>query len=65
METKTINLRDLPEDLVRQAKAYAALSGLSLKDFVIQAVQAAMKKEIQPKFAGAMFAKSTKKRGKK
>jgi hypothetical protein len=66
METKTINLRDLPEDLVRQAKAYAALSGLSLKDFVIQALQAAIQREFQPKFAGAMFAKNTtKKRGKK
>ena len=65
METKTINLRDLPEDLVRQAKAYAALSGLSLKDFVIQALQAAMQKEIQHKFAGAMFAKNTRKRAKK
>ncbi|HKZ77256.1 MAG TPA: hypothetical protein VJ124_02955 [Pyrinomonadaceae bacterium] len=62
MEKKTINLRDLPEDFVRQAKAYAALSGLSLKDFVLQAVQAAMQKEIQPKFAGAMFARSPKKR---
>jgi len=65
METKTINLRDLPEELVRQAKAYAALSGLSLKDFVIQAMQAAMQKEIQPRFGGAMFAKNVKKRGRK
>jgi hypothetical protein len=65
METKTVNLRDLPENFVRQAKAYAALSGLSLKDFVIQAVESAMQKEIQPnKVAGAMFAKSTKKREK-
>jgi uncharacterized protein (DUF1778 family) len=63
METKTINLRDLPEDFVRQAKAYAALSGLSLKDFVIQAVQTAMQKEIQPRFSGAMLAKGMKKRG--
>jgi len=65
METKTVNLRDLPEDFVRQAKAYAALSGLSLKDFVIQSVQAAMQNDIQPKLAGAMFAKEAKKRSKK
>jgi hypothetical protein len=62
METKTINLRDLPEEFVRQAKAYAALSGVSLKDFVIQAVKMAMENEIQPKFAGAMFVKSKRKR---
>jgi uncharacterized protein (DUF1778 family) len=65
METKTVNLRDLPEEFVRQAKAYAALSGLSLKDFVIQAVQAAMQNDIQPKTAGAMLAKGLHKRGKK
>jgi len=65
METKTINLRDLPEEFVRQAKAYAALSGLSLKDFVIQAVQAAMRNDIQPQLVGAMFAKDVKKRGKR
>lgn len=42
MDTKTINLRDLPEEFVRRAKAYAAMSGLTLKDFVIQAVEKAM-----------------------
>jgi uncharacterized protein (DUF1778 family) len=65
METKTVNLRDLPEDFVRQAKAYAALSGLSLKDFVIQAVEAAMEKDIQPRLSGTMLVKGSKKRGKK
>jgi hypothetical protein len=65
METKTINLRDLPEEFVRQAKAYAALSGVSLKDFVIQAVKMAMENEIQPKFAGAMFVKAKRKRATK
>ncbi len=48
METKTINLRDLPEEFVRKAKAYAALSGITLKDFVMQAVQSAMQGEIRP-----------------
>ena len=62
METKTINLRDLPEDFVRQAKAYAALSGLSLKDFVVQSVQAAMQNDVQPKFAGTLFVKGKKRR---
>jgi predicted DNA-binding protein len=42
METKTINLRDLPEEFVRRAKAHAALSGVTLKDFVIDAVEKAM-----------------------
>jgi hypothetical protein len=39
MATKTINLRNVPEDLVRRAKAYAALQGLSLKEFILQAVR--------------------------
>lgn len=42
METKTINLRDVPEDLVRRAKAYAALRGLSLKRFILEAVEQAL-----------------------
>lgn len=65
MDTKTINLRDLPEDFVRQAKAYAALSGLSLKGFVIQAVKAAMEREIEARAGGVMLVKGSKKRGKK
>jgi len=36
MEVKTVNLRDMPGDLVRRAKAYAALQGLSLKQFIIE-----------------------------
>jgi uncharacterized protein (DUF1778 family) len=40
--TTTINLRDLPEDFVKRAKAQAALSGMTLKDFVIKAVEKAM-----------------------
>lgn len=42
MDTKTINLRDLPNEFVRRAKAHAALSGVTLKDFVIAAVEKAM-----------------------
>ena len=39
MDTKTVNLRDVPEELVRQAKACAALRGISLKSFIIEALQ--------------------------
>jgi hypothetical protein len=38
METKTINLRAVPEELVRRAKAHAALRGISLKDFILDAM---------------------------
>jgi hypothetical protein len=48
MDTKTVNLRDLPEDLVRRAKAHAALTGITLKEFFVQAVEMAMGKENQP-----------------
>lgn len=43
MSTKTINLRDMPEDLVRQAKANAALQGLSLKAFIIALLEKAVR----------------------
>jgi hypothetical protein len=46
METKAINLRDLPEELVRRAKACAALHGLTLKDFVVKALESATQKDI-------------------
>jgi hypothetical protein len=46
METKTINLRDLPEELVRRAKACAALHGLTLKGFVVNAIAQAVDKDI-------------------
>jgi hypothetical protein len=64
MQTKTINLRDLPEPFVRQAKAYAALSGLTLKDFILQAVESAMQKEIQPKSVNAAFVKERHRKAK-
>ncbi len=38
---KTINLRNLPDDLVRRAKSCAALRGLTLKDFVLTALEKA------------------------
>jgi hypothetical protein len=45
MDTKTINLRDLPEEFVRRAKAHAAISGMTLKDFVIASVEKAMQEK--------------------
>jgi NRPS condensation-like uncharacterized protein len=65
METKTINLRDLPEPFVRRAKAYAALSGLTLKDFILQAVESAMQNEIQPKSSDAAFVKANRRKDKR
>lgn len=47
MDTKTVNLRDLPEDFVRQAKAHAALNGMTLKDYFIKAVHDAMRDEVR------------------
>jgi len=45
MDTKTINLRDLPEDFVRRAKAHAAINGMTLKDFVVDSVEKAMQEK--------------------
>ncbi|MCA1600696.1 MAG: hypothetical protein LC776_03280 [Acidobacteria bacterium] len=64
MDTKTVNLRDLPEDFVRRAKAYAALSGMTLKDFFVRAVEGAMQSDIQPTALNAGFAVSQKRRKK-
>ena len=38
---KTINLRNLPDELVRKAKSRAALQGVTLKDFVQTAIEKA------------------------
>jgi hypothetical protein len=43
--TTTINLRDLPEDFVKRAKVQAVQEGMTLKDFVIKAVEKAIPKE--------------------
>ena len=43
---KNINLRDLPEDLVRKAKACAALHGMTLKDFVMRAIEKATEEDL-------------------
>jgi len=41
---KVLNLRGLPDDLVRRAKASAALEGVTLKDWVMKAIQEKLKK---------------------
>lgn len=46
METHTINLRDLPADLVRTAKACAALHGMTLRDFVMRAIMKATEEDL-------------------
>jgi uncharacterized protein (DUF1778 family) len=46
MDTKTVNLRDLPEEIVRRAKACAALHGMTLRDFVVQAIVKATEADI-------------------
>lgn len=58
--TKTVNLRDVPDDLVRRAKICAALRGLSLKDFILQAIERALS-EAGPELASvSMFVSSGK-----
>jgi len=41
----TINIRDFPDELHRQAKSKAALQGMSLKDLIIKAVTEYLKKQ--------------------
>lgn len=66
METKTINLRDVPEELVRRAKAYAAWHGLSLKDFILDAMRQALQSAGPEMEAMGLFAQAVQKaKGKK
>jgi hypothetical protein len=66
MDTKTVNLRDVPEELVRKAKAYAALRGMSLKDFFIRAVQREIEMTAPPAMSFFVSADgNTKKRRKR
>jgi len=62
MDTKTINLRDLPEELVRRAKACAALHGTTLKGFVAMAIAEAVQKDIPLLPHGALLAAQPKNR---
>ncbi len=61
METKTINLRDVPEELVRRAKAYAAWRGMSLKDFILNAMQQALESAGPEMAAMSLFAQAGRK----
>lgn len=67
MDTKTINLRDLPEEMVRRAKACAALHGMTLRDFVLRAIEKAIKEDLP--FSASMplaaIARPESKRGRK
>ena len=40
-----MNLRDVPEDLHRKAKATAAMEGMTLKELVIKAIEEYLKKK--------------------
>ena len=40
----TINIKEFPDDLHRKAKAQAALMGISLKAFIIKAMEEHLKK---------------------
>jgi predicted HicB family RNase H-like nuclease len=39
-----MNLRDAPEDLMRRAKAAAAMQGITLREFVFKAMEEKLKK---------------------
>ena len=41
---RDVNLRKMPEELIRRAKAQAALSGVTLKQFVIETLEKALQK---------------------
>ena len=41
----TINLREVPDDLHRKAKAEAALEGITLKALIIKALEQYLKKK--------------------
>ena len=62
METKTINLRDLPEDMVRKAKVCAALRGISLKSFVMEAIEKLVEEVGRQAGPAAAFLVMTQKR---
>jgi predicted HicB family RNase H-like nuclease len=40
----TINMRDIPDQLHREAKAKAALMGISLKELIIRAITEFLKR---------------------
>jgi hypothetical protein len=44
-----INVRDFPEELHREVKARAALEGISLKELIIKAVEAYLRRGLKGK----------------
>jgi predicted HicB family RNase H-like nuclease len=43
MANKSMNLRAVPEDLLRRAKAAAAMMGITLREFVFRAMEEKLK----------------------
>lgn len=41
---KSLNLRSVPDDLVRRAKSAAAMEGITLREWVLKAIQDKLKK---------------------
>jgi hypothetical protein len=62
METKVINLRGLPAELVRRVKAAAALHGLTLKKYVAQSLEAAVRKDLPARAMAASRSGASRKR---
>jgi len=44
MPGKSLNLRSVPDDLIRRAKSAAALQGVTLREWVFKAIQEKLKK---------------------
>jgi predicted HicB family RNase H-like nuclease len=42
---KVLNIRNVPDDLIRRAKSAAALQGVTLRDWVLKAIEQKLKKE--------------------
>lgn len=58
MDTKTVNLRDVPAELVRRAKVCATMRGLSLKDFIVEAIEQSLKNSGPMLSSASLFATS-------
>jgi hypothetical protein len=67
MDTRTINLRDVPEELFRRAKACAALHGITLRDYVLRAMRKAVEEDVTGMSIGlvALAEPEVPKKGKK
>jgi predicted HicB family RNase H-like nuclease len=44
MPSKSLNLRAVPDDLMRRAKAAAALQGITLREWVFKAMEEKLRK---------------------